>query len=142
MSIPKRILILGILFILAGILAVWEVVSDLMNSHLNLNFAVFLLPVGIGLLKGKRSSRSWAKFWIILGYLLCGLLSVLAMVAPGNAHAYWPGHEVRGPAAVPYVLLFAALLALFLMVMQMLLRSDKANAYFNHAGGSDGPHST
>ena len=75
---------LRILFCLAGMLAIWEVISDLVHSHLNLNFAVFLLPVGIGLLRGKPRSQWWARFWFILGYILCALLVVMVLVSPGN----------------------------------------------------------
>ena len=44
---PIRILIIGLLSCLAGVLAIWEVIADLMQDHLNLNFAVFLLPVAV-----------------------------------------------------------------------------------------------
>ncbi len=44
---PKRILIIGILFCLGGILAIWEVVSDLFQSRLNLNFPAQRPAIGV-----------------------------------------------------------------------------------------------
>jgi len=136
---PKRIIIIGILFCLGGFLAIWEVLSDLFRSHINLNFAVFMLPVGIGLLRGKPRSQWWARFWIILGYILCALLVMIVILSPGNAHASWLGREIRGSGAIPYVLLVSALLAVALIAMHKLLYSEKAKVYFNRTSES-GPH--
>ena len=130
---PKRIITIGVLFCLGGALAIWEVLSDLVQSHINLNFAVLLLPVGIGLLRGKLSSQWWARFWIILGYILCALLVVLVIMSPDNANASWFGREITGSSAVPYVLVISALLAVFLVVIHKLLYSEKAIAYFNQS---------
>lgn len=130
---PKRIIVIGILFCLAGVLAIWEVLSDLFRSHINLNLAVFLLPVGIELLRGKPRSQWWARFWIVLGYLFCVLLMVMAIVSPQNAHASWFGKEIQGSRAVPYVLLMAVLSAGAFMVVHKLLYSEKAKLYFNRA---------
>ena len=129
---PRRIIIIGILFCLGGALAICEVLSDLFQSHINLNFAVLLLPVGIGLLRGKPRSQWWARFWIILGYIVCTLLAVVVIAFPRNAHASWFGREIRGSEAVPYALLVSALFAGFLIVLHKLLYSEKAMAYFNH----------
>jgi hypothetical protein len=72
MKRPTRITAIGTLFIIGGCVAAWEVIYDLFHSHVNLNFAVLMIPVGIGLLKGRASSRGWAKFWIGLFSLVFG----------------------------------------------------------------------
>ena len=135
---PKRIIIIGILFCLAGFSAIWEVLSDLMRSHINLNLAVFLVPVGIGLLRGKPRSQWWARLWIILGYTLCALLVVVVIMSPENAHASWFGSEIRGSRAIPFVLLLATLLAVALIAMHKLLYSEKSKIYFNKTSEQDG----
>ena len=33
-----------------------------------------MIPVGLGLLKGRASSRGWAKFWIALFAVISGIL--------------------------------------------------------------------
>ena len=127
---PKRILIIGILFCLGGALAILEVVSDLFRSHVNLNFAVLLLPVGIGILKGKKSSQWWGRFWIILGYIACGLLAGASIIWPENVTANGLGREIRGSEAVPFVLLGAFLFTIIFIVLHKLLYSQTSKAYF------------
>ena len=140
---PKRILLIGLLFCVGGILAIWDVVTSLCRSCLDLNFGVLLLPVGIGLLRGKPSSQWWARFWIILGYIGCGLLVSAAIVWPDAAYATWFDSQLRGPAAVPYVVGMATLSAVLLVVTHKLFYSDKANEFFrsggDQGGGFDGP---
>ena len=133
---PKRILIIGLFFCVGGILAIWDVVSAVFQSSLYLNFGVFLLPVGIGLLRGKPSSQWWARFWIIIGYLGCGLLVVVPVVWPGSAHVTWFDIQLRGPEAVPYVIGMGLFFAALLVVEHRLLYSEKANRFFG--GGDEG----
>jgi putative effector of murein hydrolase LrgA (UPF0299 family) len=135
---PERVLIIGLLFCLGGVLAIWDVLSALAESNVNLNFAVFLLPVGIGLLRGKPRSQWWARFWIVLGYGLCGLMVVLAVASPESAHATWFDTRVRGPEAVPYVIGMALLFTVLLFGLHKLLYSEKANRFFQSGGGSGG----
>lgn len=127
-KMPKRVLLIGILFCLGGVLAIWDVVSDLSRGHIDINLAVFLLPVGIGLLKGKRTSQWWARLWVILGYVACFLL---ATASPENVTASWFGREMKGDAAVPYVVSVAVAFALALLVIHRLLYSEKAMAFFS-----------
>jgi hypothetical protein len=140
---PKRVLVIGMLFCVGGILAIWDVVASLLNGDINLNFGVLLLPVGIGLLRGRPSSQWWARFWIILGYIGCGLLVAAVIVWPEAAYATWFDSQLRGPAAVPYVVGMAMLSAVLLVVMHKLLYSEKANEFFrsggDQAGGLDAP---
>lgn len=130
-TMPKRILIIGLMFCIGGGLAIWEVVSDLLRSHLNFNFAVLLLPVGIGLLRGRSTSRWWARFWIVLGYFGCALLIVAAIVSPGNVNASWFDRKISGAEAVPYVIVGSVLFGLLLCFVHRLLYSPKASAFFN-----------
>ncbi|MEA3212539.1 MAG: hypothetical protein QOE70_5596 [Chthoniobacter sp.] len=131
MPMPNRVLIIGILFCLGGLLAIWEVIFSALGGRLNLNFAVCLLPVGIGLLRGRRRSLWWARFWMILGYLLCAFLIIISIAAPNAAHASVFGRETSGPGAVPYVILAALLLAATLALLHRLLCSEKARDYLD-----------
>ena len=130
---PKRILVIGILFCLGGVLAIWDIITDLFQSSISLNFAVFLLPVGMGLLKGKPSSQKWARFWVILGYIFCVFMTSFVIVFPESASVRLAEHEIRGPEALPYALSLIALLAISLVVIHKLLYSEKALAYFNRS---------
>ena len=130
---PKRILIIGILFCLFGTFAIWDVLSDLPKSHINLNFGVFSLPVGIGLLRGKASSQWWARFWIILGYIACGLAIVVATLNPDSAKATFFGESLRGAAALPLCFAMVIVAAAIFYAIHRLLYSEPANAYFHRA---------
>ncbi len=134
---PKRILIIGLLFCLGGICAIWDVLSDLFQSRLNLNFGVLLLPVGIGLLSGKQSSQWWARFWIILGYIGCGLLVILVILSPESAHATRFDTKLQGSQAVPYVIGGALFFAVLLFILHRLLYSEKANRFFRRDSTPD-----
>jgi len=130
---PKRILIIGILFCLAGVFAAWDIISGLTRSHLNLNFAVFSLPVGIGLLRGREKSRRWARFWIILGYIACGLLIVLSALNPGNAQATFFDKSLSGPPALLVIYPMAVAAAGILYIINRLLFSVRSNEHFGRS---------
>jgi hypothetical protein len=127
----KRILIIGLLFCIAGVLAIWDVLFSLAKGNINLNFAVFLLPVGIGLLRGKSRSRWWANFWFILGYIGCLFLTMICTLSPANAKARFFDTVIEGPSALPYVFLVATILASGLAALQFLLNSERASQYFS-----------
>lgn len=131
-AMPKRVLIIGLLFMLFGVLSILSIIESAVKGGINLNFAVLLLPVGIGLLRGKSSSRFWAKFWIILGYIGLALMIGLVLVQPGNAKASWFGSEIHGGRAVPYVVLIGGLFGIGLVVCHRLISSPKASAYLSN----------
>lgn len=128
---PKRILILGLLFLLGGLSALWSIIEAGMEGRIYLNFAVLTLPVGIGLLCGSPAAQWWARFCIVLGYLLVAALACLSLAYPQNARAVWFGTEMVGKSAVPYCLLVSALGAVGLGICHRLLYSAKACAYFS-----------
>lgn len=130
---PKRILIIGILFCFAGVFALWDIISGLTRSHLNLNFAVFTLPVGIGLLRGRAKSRRWARFWIILGYIACGLLIVFSAFNSANAQATFFDKSLSGPPALLVIYPVAVALAGIFYTINLLLFSARSNEYFHRS---------
>jgi uncharacterized membrane protein HdeD (DUF308 family) len=96
MKRPTRITIIGALFMIGGCLAAWEVINDLFHSHVNLNFGVLMIPVGIGLLKGRASSRGWTKFWIGLFSLVFGGLLVFYPFFGDSYSVEWFDEEITG----------------------------------------------
>lgn len=126
---PKRILIIGLLFCLSGILAIWEILSGLMESHVNLNFSVLMLPVGIGLLRGRETSRKWAIAWIYLGYAFCALLVLLSLSGSGVAKFSLFGMDLTGASAVPYIVIASIVMAIGFRIIHKLLNSPKAREW-------------
>jgi len=128
MDMPRRHPIIGLLFCLVGLLALVDAVTDLIHGRINLNFTIFLLPVGIGLLRGKERSRWWAKVFIIAGgYFPLGLMMSVVLLNPGSAHVHWPGGELQGKGAIPWLLTIALLLGVCLRVVYKALDSEKVS---------------
>lgn len=96
MNRPIQITIIGILFIIGGFLAGWSIIYGLFNNHLNFNFAALMAPVGFGLLKGRASSRGWAKFWISLFSLVIGGLLIFYPFFGDSYSVAWFDRELTG----------------------------------------------
>jgi hypothetical protein len=93
MKRPLCITIIGVIFIITGCLTAWDIIADLFRNRLNLNFGVLMAPVGFGLLRGRSSSRGWAKFWIGLFSIGCGLLLVCYPFFGDSYSVTWLGDE-------------------------------------------------
>jgi len=133
-EMPKRIFIIAQLFFLTGVYAIYSVVADLINGHLYINLGVFMLPVGIGLFKGKSSSRWWAKFWMILGYVLCALMMVMLSFGDSSSFsAEWFGRSFVGGDALPYGWSICFVCLATNIVLHKLLCSAKSDTYFEQA---------
>ena len=96
MKRPTSITVIGAIFILAGCLAAWQIVYGLFHDHLYLNFSVLLVPVGLGLLKGRSSSVGWAKFWIGLFSLISLLLLICYPFFADSYSVTWLDDQLVG----------------------------------------------
>ncbi len=72
---------LGIIFIVLGVLACIDMVTAPFFNRLSINVVVFCLPVGVGLRRGKPSSRTWAQLWLWLFAILVGVLALAAALS-------------------------------------------------------------
>ena len=63
MNRPLSITLIAILFLCLGLKAAFEIIERALQGTLSLNLGFFMIPIGIGLLRGKESSRVWAKIW-------------------------------------------------------------------------------
>lgn len=129
MKRPTSITVIGILFVIAGCLAAWEVVCDLFHDHVNLNFAVLMIPVGSGLLKGRASSRGWAKFWIGFFSLVVGLLLIFYPFSGDSYSITWFDEQLAG---FPRHLIGVGFPVAFLLIAHWMWRrlSDPSSAHF------------
>ena len=131
MKMPKRILILGILYILFGVLAIVEMIMKMRPpQHIHIAFHIFLLPVGIGLLRGKSSSLKWAKIWVFIGYFICAVAAVMACLKAELCQVTFNNRVIiSGIAALPYVMLVIIVSVGILRLIHKLLDSEKSRAY-------------
>lgn len=96
MKRPTSITIIAVLFIISGIWAGLEILYGFFNDSININFALFMAPIGFGLLKGRASSRSWAKFWVGLGILMLSIMLILFPFMGNTLTVSWFGQPVNG----------------------------------------------
>lgn len=128
LAMPKRVLIIGLLFAIVGANSIWNTIETGLHDGLHISFSIFMLPVGIGLLRGKRSSQWWASAWIILGYGSAIVIALFAVCAP-NEKISWFGFSNPGSGATPHVLAFSIIYAVCLRICRRYLYSIRANAY-------------
>jgi hypothetical protein len=126
---PIGLSIVGWAFIAIGLLAAWDIIEDALNSRVNLNLTVLMIPVGIGLLRGRSSSRYWALIWIGLTALSSGLMFVFYPFNGDNWSITWSASELQGwPRHVTAISL--SLGSLFVAIMAWRAVSSKAAEEF------------
>lgn len=129
-QVPKRVFVIAMLCVLAGILAVWEVITKLSQMNVSVNLGICLLPVGLGLIKGRKSSFRWARIWVYFGYFLCLGLVFATTLNLGHTTATWFGKRLVGSEAAPVAAFFALGGAAVLAVLHWYLVSPKSVAWF------------
>ena len=136
---PKRILIIGILFCLNGLSAGWGIISDFIQSGSVLGelvidtttVQVFSLPIGIGLVMGRQWAQWWARILIVVGYIFSVASIIVAIVSPDKVYLSWFGQSYTGNWKVPLFAALMVILIIILICMHRLLYSAKATDYFN-----------
>ena len=132
---PKRILVIGMLFSFLGLISVMNITSGLLNSQLYKDPFVLLLPIGLGIIKRQLWAQWCARFCIILGYILCSAFTVMAISSPKNgAFTFgWFGrsYTFAGYEGTFFLVLLIVLLLVSLGLMHKLLYSEKAKDYFH-----------
>lgn len=134
MKRPVGLTIIGVLFILGGAWALLKMVLELSHSRISLNFAVLMIPVGMGLLKGRSSSRFWAKFWVGFFVVIASGLLLAYPFSSESYHVTFGTKELHGAVRhiaavmVPIVLILPGVFA------WRYLRSRKLDTFFGEAG--------
>ena len=54
---PKRVFIVGLIFCPGGILGIFQGLNDMSQSRIRVPFAIVLLPIGLGLMRGKPAAQ-------------------------------------------------------------------------------------
>ena len=127
---PRRVYIIGVLFCFTGGLMLGHMLWSLAKGTLVLNPLALMVPVGIGLLRGKTNSQWSATLWLVLGYCTCLVLIVAELTRPGEIHIRWQGVDWRGQYSGAVLIGCCLLAGGVLAGMHWLLRSARADAYF------------
>jgi hypothetical protein len=131
MTRPTSITIIGIIFIIAGCLTTIDVIYKLFHDHLYINLAVLMIPAGIGILKGRSSSRGWAKFWIGLFSLILGLLLVLYPFYGDSYSVTWFHNELAGTPRHIMAIMFPAVILSLAYWMWRCLSATSSAPFFD-----------
>jgi hypothetical protein len=127
---PKRVLIIGLLFFIVGLLSIWEVLGSFLTRRIHLDLEVFCLPIGFGLLSGKPSARNIASIWIILSYIFCILAVILIIFLPHHAVLHFFSINLEGEMATLCDVGLMAFIAAIHFQIHRLLYSAKAETFF------------
>lgn len=128
---PRRLLVIGGIYCLIGGIALVGMIFDMVrNGGIQTNVAAFMLPVGIGLLRAKPSSRRWATFW---AGLTCGVAAASALWATFTGIEIGVivfGAELRGTAAIAYLAAVAfGVIIMCVLAIWMLYTPPVASAF-------------
>lgn len=81
--LPLSLKVVAILFILGGISSAIEVFVSLMRSHININFGVLGILIGIGLFRLRQGWRSCALVFTWIGLIAAPIIGLLFLSHPG-----------------------------------------------------------
>lgn len=81
--LPLSLRVVAILFILGGISSLIEVIVSMMRSHININFGVLGIFIGIGLYRLRRGWRTCALVFTWTGLIGIPIIGFLFLNHPG-----------------------------------------------------------
>jgi hypothetical protein len=125
-----QLTIVALVFLVAGIWAAVEVVSDFIHGEININLGVLATVVGLGLFAKRDSARKLGRcfsWFYILVALLMGI-----MVATHKATITWLDHQPTGNQYYFYGFAVAAIIGLFGYWMDWVLRHDRTRTVMKH----------
>ncbi|RYD49129.1 MAG: hypothetical protein EOP85_02220 [Verrucomicrobiaceae bacterium] len=134
---PGRVLVVGGLFSAAGGLVLCKVLWELFHNRLSLDqnrlsfvLLVLMRPQGIGLLKGRTSSKWSATLGLIFCYGMCLVFIMMDLTGLGQATLKGFGYQIE--EGYSRSLLFSSVIVTggVFMVMHYLLASRKSAEYF------------
>ena len=131
MKRPRSISLIAIIFIILGSLSAIEMVYALFSNSLNIQFTVLMIPIGLGLWKGRSSSRSWAKFWIGLFFITSALLLLLYPFVGDTMIFRWIDKEIFGLPRLVFAIGYPISVLLLSRWMWTQLTSPNFSPFFD-----------
>ncbi len=93
-SLPLALKIVAVLFILGGISTAIEIVLSLMMGHININFGLLGIFIGIGLLRRSNGWRACALVFTWLALALVPIVGLLFLAHSGPLNLNFFGQKV------------------------------------------------
>ena len=121
---PTSLKIVAGLFIFGGVCSAIEVVVSLMHSHININFGVLGLFIGLGLLRFSRGWRTCALVFLWIALIGVPLIALLFMASQGPLDFKVFGQKVRHASKGFALATAAVVFVLALWQYRVLTRPD------------------
>lgn len=123
-KLPISLKIVAIIFLIHGILTAIEVVTALMQSHININFGVLGIFVGIGLFKRKDAWRICGLVLIWIGLIFVPIICLLMLTQSNQIDFNFFGNTIGAVHPTIIMLPVIAAYALLLWERWVLSRPD------------------
>lgn len=75
----KTVIVTCSLLIIFGFLSGWDMLNQLIAGRIHLNIGVLFIPIGIGLMLGRRSARTAAVGLFCISYLLSAVILIASI---------------------------------------------------------------
>jgi len=124
--IPTSLKVVAFLFILSGITSIIEIIVSLMHGHININFGVLALFIGLGLLRLSHGWRTCALVFLWIAMVGIPLIAIyfLTLTAPKPLDYTLFGQKI-GQVSKEFGIVFGALMfALAVWQYRVLTRPD------------------
>jgi hypothetical protein len=125
-----QILIIAALFILIGVYSIIDVILSLLQGILDLNLCVCCLFVGIGMMRGRESSRIWGRIWS--GFFVMMFLIGIILIAIHDPSMAYNVRWVGNLGAVHDKFLAIAMSSLLLLVPLWIFFTLSVSKYRNN----------
>lgn len=129
-EIPRDLKIVAYLCLIFGILAVIDVLFDLLQSHLNLNFGVLQVPIGFGLLRLRRGWRTCALVFLWMGMILVPVFCLGVAAMPGMPVYKFFGQPIGAGSKLPALILAIGLFILMVWEYRVLTRESVRRLFY------------
>lgn len=137
--LPVSLVVLAILFILGGISSVIEVFVSLMRNHININFGVLGIFIGIGLLRLRRVWRTCALVFTWLGLIAAPIIGLLFLNHSGPLDFNVFGEKVGHASKELGIVVVIAFFVYSIWQYRVLTRSDIRLLFFGSPTGGSRP---
>ena len=127
---PLALKIVAYLSILAGIISLIGMISSFMTNHITINFGVIELFIGLGLLKGKKTWRSFALLIIWLMFLVIPIISIRLLAYDTTTTLKFLGLRIT-PVTTEVVMVFGSILLIWNIWQYVVFNRKDVLAYFD-----------
>jgi hypothetical protein len=130
---PAALKVVAVLFIISGVLAVLEILVSLTRNHINFNFGVLGIFIGLGLLRFRRGWRTCALVFIWLMLIFIPVFGIMVLAGTRPIHLKLFGQQMGYASATFAFFVATVLFALAVWQYRVLTRPDVVQLFEDNA---------